>query len=78
MNSEDWKEIAIEYCGKAVKGRYNISEKQITVIAWNGSKTAQLALLPAERIAHMLLRELASEADTEWRSKSLPKNNGRG
>jgi hypothetical protein len=33
------------------------------VAAWNGTKTAQLGIPPAERLAKMLLRELASEED---------------
>ena len=61
MNSGQWKEIEIDYRGKRVKGRYVVSDKLVTVAAWNGMKTAQLGILPAERLAHMLLRELAFE-----------------
>jgi hypothetical protein len=31
-------------------------------VSWNGSKTDQLGTFPAEKLAKMLLRELASEA----------------
>lgn len=61
MNSLDWKEIEIKYRGKPVKGRYNVSDNFVTVAAWSGTKTAQLGILPAERLAQMLLRELAAE-----------------
>jgi hypothetical protein len=63
MNSENWKDITIEFNGKHVKGRYDVFDV-VTVIAWNGVKKAQLGRFPAERVAHMLLRELASEADS--------------
>jgi hypothetical protein len=61
MNSLDWKQIEIKYRGKPVKGRYNVSDNVVTVAAWSGIKTAQLGILPAERLAQMLLRELAAE-----------------
>jgi hypothetical protein len=35
----------------------------VTVIAWNGIKQAQLGRSSAEKVAQMLLRELASEAN---------------
>jgi hypothetical protein len=54
----------IEFRGKQVKGRYDVVGKEITVISWNGIKKAQLVgTFSAEKVAHMLLRELASEAD---------------
>jgi hypothetical protein len=59
MNSLDWKEIEIKYRGRPIKGRYNVSDNFVTVAAWSGTKTAQLGILPAERLAQMLLRELA-------------------
>ena len=46
--------------GKRVKGRYNVSEGLVTVAAWSRTNTAPLGILPAERLAKMLLRELAS------------------
>jgi hypothetical protein len=61
MTSLDWKEVEIKYRGKPVKGRYNVSDDVVTVAAWSGTKTAQLGILPAERLAQMLLRELAAE-----------------
>jgi hypothetical protein len=61
MNSLDWKQIEIKYRGKPVKGRYNVSNNVVTVAAWSGIKTVQLGILPAERLAQMLLRELAAE-----------------
>ena len=63
MSSLDWKEIEIRYRGKPVKGRYNVSDNLVTVAAWNGTKTAQLGILPAERLAQILLRELAAQAE---------------
>jgi hypothetical protein len=63
MSSLDWKEIEIKWRGKRVKGRYILSDDLVTVAAWSGTKTARLGVLPAERLAQMLLRELA--ADTE-------------
>lgn len=62
MNSPDWKDIEITRRGKPVKGRYSVStDNFVTVAAWNGTKTARLGILPAERLAKMLLRELADE-----------------
>ena len=61
--SEEWKEVTIQRAGKSVKGRYCVTNGQVTVAAWSGTKTAQLGILPAERLAKMLLRELAFEAD---------------
>jgi hypothetical protein len=46
--------------GQAHKRRYNVSEGLVTVAAWRGTHTAPLGILPAERLAKMLLRELAS------------------
>jgi hypothetical protein len=64
MTSLDWKQVEINYRGKSVKGRYNISDDLVTVAAWNGTKAAPLGILPAERLAKMLLRELAAESQT--------------
>jgi hypothetical protein len=60
MSSLDWKDIEIVSHGKRVKGRYNVSEGLVTVAAWNGTHTAPLGILPVERLAKMLLRELAN------------------
>ena len=61
MNSLDWKEIEIRWRARPYKGRYNVSEGQVTVAAWNGTKTARLGILPTERLAKMLLRDLVSQ-----------------
>ena len=63
MSSLDWKEIEIRSRGKRVKGRYSVSDDLVTVAAWNGTKSARLGILPAERLAQMLLRELAAEGE---------------
>jgi len=60
MTSLEWMEVEIRWRGKLVNGRYNISDDLVTVAAWNGTKAARLGILPAERLAKMLLRELAS------------------
>jgi len=60
-----WKDIEIKYRGKPVKGRYNASDNLVTVVAWSGTKTARLGVLPAERLAKMLLRELADQGETK-------------
>ena len=65
MSSLDWKEIEITSRGKRVKGRYSVADDHVTVAAWNGTKTARLGVLPAERLAQMLLRELAAEGETK-------------
>ena len=66
MSLENWKEIDINYCGKRFKGSYYVDDQRlVTVAAWNGTKTAKLGILPAERLAHMLLRDLASEQETK-------------
>ena len=64
MNSPDWTDIEIKYRGKPVKGRYSVSaDNFVTVVAWCGAKTARLGVLPAERLAQMLLRQLADEGE---------------
>jgi hypothetical protein len=65
MSELDWHEIEIVWRGKRVKGRYNVADRFVTVAAWNGTRTAPLGVLPAERLAQMLLRELVSEAETK-------------
>ena len=61
MNSGNWKEIQLNYCGARVKGTYKVSGRLVTVVYGNGTKIAQLGILPAEMLAHMLLRELEFE-----------------
>ena len=63
MSSLDWKDIEIRSRGKRLKGRYSVSDDLVTVAAWNGTKSARLGILPAERLAQMLLRELAAEGE---------------
>jgi hypothetical protein len=63
MSTEDWQDVTIEFLGKTVTGRYNVSERLVTVVSWNGSKTDQMGTFSAEKLAKMLLRELASEAE---------------
>jgi hypothetical protein len=63
MNSENWKDLAIQFNGKHVKGRYDVAGEVVTVITWNGIKKAQLGKSSAEKVAKILLRELASEAN---------------
>jgi len=60
----DWTDIEIKYGGKSVKGRYSVTGDLVTVAAWNGTKTAKLGILPAERLAQMLLRQLVDEGET--------------
>ena len=60
----DWTDIEIRYRGKPVKGRYSVTDNLVTVAAWNGTKTARLGVLPAERLAQLLLRQLADQEET--------------
>lgn len=57
MTPEERKEVTIQRAGKSVR----VSDGQVTVAAWTGTKTARLGTLPAERLAQMLLRELTLE-----------------
>ena len=61
MNSENWKEIELNYCGTQVKGIYKVSDRLVTVVYGSRTKTAKLGILPAEMLAHMLLREMEFE-----------------
>jgi len=74
MTTEDWKEVAIHFAGGPVKGKYCVFEGQVTVAAWNGTRTAQLGVLPAERLAKMLLRELAFEGNEKSQISQGPLN----
>jgi hypothetical protein len=65
MSSENWKPLEIDYRGWRVRGTYEVSNGKVTVTSWNGTKAAALGSLPAERVALMLLRELASEQETK-------------
>lgn len=61
MNSENWTEITLTYRGKRVRGSYKVVGAELTVISGAETKTGRLGVLPAERLAHMLLRELEFE-----------------
>jgi hypothetical protein len=61
MNSEGWKEIELNYRGKRVSGSYKLSGRVMTVVSGSETKTAQLGMLPADMLAHMLLRVLEFE-----------------
>jgi hypothetical protein len=61
MNSENWKEIELNYCGTRVEGSYKVSDRLVTVVYGSQTKTAKLGILPAEMLAHMLLREMEFE-----------------
>lgn len=61
IDPEVWKEITLNYLGKRVRGNYKVVGEQVIVLSGADSKTANLGILPAERIAHMLLREMAFE-----------------
>ena len=64
MIAADWKEIEIVRRGKRVKGRYVVTDDTfVTVTAWSGTKTARLGILPAERLAAMILRDLVSQEE---------------
>ena len=60
-----WTDIEIKYRGKPIKGRYSVTDNLVTVAAWNGTKTARLGILPAERLAQMLLRQLADQEENK-------------
>ena len=60
MVSPSSRAVEVLWRRKLVKGR--VSDRVVTVAAWNGTRTAPLGILPAERLAKMLLRELADEA----------------
>jgi hypothetical protein len=61
LNSENWKEIELNYCGTQVKGIYKVSDRLMTVVYGSRTKTAKLGILPAEMVAHMVLREMEFE-----------------
>jgi hypothetical protein len=61
INPEIWKEITLNYLGKRVRGNYKVVGRLVIVVSGADRKTANLGILPAERLAHMLLREMAFE-----------------
>ena len=38
MNSKNWKEIQLNYCGARVKGIYKVSGRLVTVVYGTGPK----------------------------------------
>lgn len=58
----DWKDVEIASRGKRVKGRYAvIADNFVTVVTWCGAQTARLGILPPERLAQMVLRNIVSQ-----------------
>jgi hypothetical protein len=72
MNLEEWKEIILNYQGKRVRGSYKVVGRLVIVISGPETKTAPLGVLPAERLAHMLLRQLVCEAQEKATSPNAP------
>jgi hypothetical protein len=68
MSSENWKEIELNYCGTRVNGTYKVSDRIVTVVYGNRTQTAQLGILPAGMLAHMLLRRMEFERRETKRS----------
>ena len=60
-NSNIWKEITLNYLSNRVRGSYKVVGRLVIVVSGPDTKTATLGILPAERLAHMLLREMAFE-----------------
>jgi hypothetical protein len=58
---QPWKEITLTHRGKRVRGSYKVVGRLVTLVSGADTKTATLGVLPAERLAHMLLRELEFE-----------------
>ena len=65
FNPENWKELTLTYRGKRVRGNYKVVGTLVTVVWGSDSKAANLGILPAERLAHMLLREIAFEKQSK-------------
>jgi hypothetical protein len=61
VTPDTWKEITLNYLGTLVRGSYKVVDRLVIVVSGSDSKTANLGILPAERLAHMLLREIAFE-----------------
>jgi hypothetical protein len=72
MNLNEWNEIVLNYLGQRVRGSYKVVGTLIIVISGPETKTAALGVLPAERLAHMLLRKLAFEAQEKAPSPDAP------
>lgn len=39
MNPEEWKEVTIQRAGKAVRGKYYVSDGRFTVAAWTATRS---------------------------------------
>jgi hypothetical protein len=61
INTGIWKEITLNYLGNRVRGSYKVVGRLVIVVSGADRKTASLGILPAERLAQMLLREMAFE-----------------
>ena len=61
VDPQTWKEITLDHRGKRVRGSYKVVGRLVTLVSGADTKSATLGVLPAERLAHMLLRELAFE-----------------
>ena len=61
MGLEVWREIFAKLDGKIVRGSYLYADGVVTVKTPEGSKTDQVGGETPERLAKMLLRELARE-----------------
>ena len=61
VDPQTWKEITLSHRGKRVRGSYKVVGRVVTLVSGADTKTGTLGVLPAERLAHMLLRELEFE-----------------
>jgi hypothetical protein len=61
MGLEVWREIFAKLDGKIVRGSYLYADGVVTVKTPEGTKTNQVGDQTPERLAKMLLRELARE-----------------
>jgi hypothetical protein len=71
-NSTNWQEITLTYCSRRTRGSYKVVGREVTVFSRSETKTAQLGVLPVERLAHMLLRELEFERQDKVTSPDAP------
>jgi hypothetical protein len=72
VNLNEWNEIVLNYQGKRVRGSYKVVGELVIVISGPETKTARLGVLPAERLAHMLLRQLVFEEQEKATSPNAP------
>jgi len=57
------RDLVIEWGGRSYSGRYSVESGVVTVSSVDGTKSTQVGSSGAERIARMLLAELAASAD---------------